>query len=86
MPISNAISFRDIKARARKAKEKKALYGPDIDLSRYTQHIERGKIESLEGLSQQAKEAAILTGMRLAGGADGQDHICRLINLLFMKV
>jgi uncharacterized protein len=39
--------------------------GPDIDLERYTKHIERGKIESLESLSHQAKEAAILTGISL---------------------
>jgi uncharacterized protein len=49
-------------ARAEKAKDKKAAMGPDIDLERYTKHIERGKIESLESLSHQAKEAAILNG------------------------
>jgi Fe-S cluster assembly scaffold protein SufB len=57
------IYLTDIKIRAEKAKEKKALFGPDIDLSRYTQHIERGRIESLENLSHQAKEAAIMTGI-----------------------
>src|SRR4030042_5823563 len=62
MPISNMyLSY--IKAKAEKAREKKALFGPDIDLTRYTQHIERGRIESLESLSRQAKEAAIMTGI-----------------------
>jgi len=55
----------DVKVRAEKAKGKKAIFGPDIDLSRYTQHIERGRIESLENLSQQAKEAAIMTGINI---------------------
>ncbi len=64
MPISTTY-LSEIKERARKAKDKKALYGPDIDLSRYTRHIERGKIESLESLSRHAKEAAIMTGMNL---------------------
>ena len=66
MSISNAY-LSTIKERALKAKDKKALYGPDIDLSRFTQHMERGRIESLEGLSQRAKEAAILTGMNCMG-------------------
>jgi len=64
MQISNAY-LDEIKARAEKAKDKKALYGPDIDLSLYTMHIERGRIESLESLSEQAKEAAIMTGINL---------------------
>src|SRR4030043_2250584 len=55
----------EIKVKAEKAKEKKAVFGPDIDLSRYTQHIERGRIESLENLSQQAKEAGIMTGINI---------------------
>src|SRR4030066_2288483 len=55
----------EIRERAERVKGKKALFGPDIDLSMYTQHIERGKIESLENLSLQAREAAILTGISL---------------------
>jgi Fe-S cluster assembly scaffold protein SufB len=62
MSISGAY-LTGVMAKAEKAKDKKALYGPDIDLSLYTQHIERGRIESLEGLSQQAREAAIITGI-----------------------
>ncbi|HJX02083.1 MAG TPA: SufD family Fe-S cluster assembly protein [Candidatus Humimicrobiaceae bacterium] len=64
MSISK-IYLSDVRVRAEKAKEKKAVFGPDIDLSRYTQHIERGRIESLENLSQQAKEAAIMTGINI---------------------
>jgi Fe-S cluster assembly scaffold protein SufB len=62
MSISKAY-LSDIKERAEGAKEKKAVLGPDIDLSRYNRHIEKGRIESLEGLSQQAREAAILAGI-----------------------
>lgn len=62
MSISKAY-LSDIKEKAGGAKEKKAVLGPDIDLSRYSQHIEKGRIESLEGLSQQAREAAILAGI-----------------------
>jgi len=64
MPISQSY-LREIEEKALKAVDKKALYGPDIDISKYTQHIERGKIESLEGLSKQAREAAIVTGINL---------------------
>ena len=64
MPISQSY-LREIEEKALKAVDKKALYGPDIDISKYTQHIERGKIESLEGLSKQAQEAAIVTGISL---------------------
>ena len=64
MPISQSY-LKEIEVKALKAVDKKALYGPDIDISKYTQHIERGKIESLEGLSKQAQEAAIVTGINL---------------------
>jgi len=64
MPISNAY-LSGIRAKAEKAKDRKAAMGPDIDLARYTQHIERGRIESLESLSRQAREAAILTGISI---------------------
>lgn len=62
MPISKTYLF-ELRNRAEVAKEKKAILGPDIDLSRYKQHIERGKIDTLEGLSEQAREAAILAGI-----------------------
>jgi Fe-S cluster assembly scaffold protein SufB len=55
----------DIMQKAEKAKEKKATFGPDIDLTYYTQHIERGRIESMESLSQQVKEAAVMTGINI---------------------
>lgn len=64
MSISKAY-LTEIMVRAEKAKDKKAAYGPDLDLSLYTGHIERGKIESLESLSQHAREAAVMTGMSL---------------------
>ena len=62
MSISKAY-LSDIRERAEGAKGKKAALGPDIDLSRYSQHIERERIESLEGLSQQAREAATMAGI-----------------------
>ncbi|NWF98056.1 MAG: SufD family Fe-S cluster assembly protein [Nitrospirae bacterium] len=64
MPITKEY-LKEIEEKALKAKDKKALYGPDINLEKYTQYIERGKIESLESLSRQVKEAAILTGINL---------------------
>ena len=57
--------FSDKRSKAEKAQDKKAALGPDIDLSKYQHHIERGKIESLESLSDQIKEAAILTGINM---------------------
>ncbi|KPK45660.1 MAG: ABC transporter ATP-binding protein [Nitrospira bacterium SM23_35] len=64
MPVRESYLL-EIREKAENAKDKKAAIGPDIDLSRYTQHIERGKIESLESLAMQAKEAAIMTGISL---------------------
>ncbi|NCO68256.1 MAG: SufD family Fe-S cluster assembly protein [Nitrospirae bacterium] len=57
------IYLSDIRVRAERVKDKKAAIGPDIDLSRYSEHIERGRIENLEGLSRQAKEAAVMAGI-----------------------
>lgn len=64
MPLRN-LYFEELREKAQGAKDKKAAFGPDIDLSRYTEHVERGKIESLESLAMQAKEAAIMTGINL---------------------
>ncbi len=64
MPVREAY-LSEIRAKAENAKDRKAAIGPDIDLSRYTQHIERGKIEGLESLPLQAQEAAIMTGISL---------------------
>ncbi len=64
MPISKTY-LAEVMVKAEKAKDKKAFYGPDVDLSLYTQHIERGRIESLESLSQHAREAAVMTGIDL---------------------
>jgi Fe-S cluster assembly protein SufB len=64
MPISTTY-LSDLRVRAEKAKEKKAALGPDIDISRYAKHIERGRIESLDGLPQQVKEAAIMAGINI---------------------
>jgi len=63
MPGISKTYLSDIRARAETAKEKKAALGPDIDILLYSQHIERGRIESLESLEQQAKEAALMTGI-----------------------
>lgn len=64
MPVGRAY-VEAMQEKAEAAKDKKAAFGPDIDLARYSQHIERGKIESLESLTTQAKEAAIMTGISL---------------------
>lgn len=64
MPVRESY-LASIKERAERARDKKAPYGPDIDLARYSEHIERGKVESLESLSHQIQEAAILTGISL---------------------
>lgn len=53
----------DIIQRAQKAIDKQAAFGPDIDLSYYKKYIERSRIDSLDSLSEQLKESAILTGI-----------------------
>lgn len=55
--------FSDIREKAEKARDKKAGLGPDVDIALYHEHIERGRIESLEGLPQQAQEAAVMSGI-----------------------
>ncbi|MGQ9569299.1 MAG: SufB/SufD family protein [Thermodesulfovibrionales bacterium] len=66
MSISK-IYVSEIRERAERAKEKKAALGPDIDLSKYRHHIERERLETLENLPMQSREAAILAGMDLRG-------------------
>lgn len=53
----------DIIQRAQKAIDKQATFGPDIDLSYYKNYIERSRIDSLDSLSEQLKESAIMTGI-----------------------
>ncbi len=65
----------DIIQRAQTAVEKKAVFGPDIDLSYYKGYIERGKIESLDSLSQQLKEAAIMTGIDITEEARAGSYL-----------
>jgi Fe-S cluster assembly scaffold protein SufB len=64
MPIDTHY-LSDLKIKAGKATKKKASLGPDIDISRYAQSIERGRIESLEGLPHQMQEAAVMAGMNI---------------------
>lgn len=62
MPVSKKY-IEEIQERAKKAIDKKAPFGEDIDLSKFQNYIERGKIESLELLPELAKEAALLAGV-----------------------
>jgi len=62
MPV-NKKYIKDIQDRARKAINKSAVYGEDIDLTKFQKYIERGKIESLELLPELAKEAALMAGV-----------------------
>ncbi|MCX7988842.1 MAG: SufD family Fe-S cluster assembly protein, partial [Thermodesulfovibrio sp.] len=59
MPVSKKY-IKQIQDRAKKAINKPALYGEDIDLNKFQKFIERGKIESLELLPELAKEAALM--------------------------
>ncbi|WP_028842189.1 SufB/SufD family protein [Thermodesulfovibrio yellowstonii] len=62
MPVSKKY-IKQIQDRAKKALNKTAVYGEDIDLNQFQKHIERGKIESLELLPELAKEAALMAGV-----------------------
>lgn len=69
----------EIRSKAEQAINKPALYGEDIDLSKFQKYIERGKIESLEVLPELAKEAALLAGIDVeekqrAGSYFQMDH------------
>ena len=62
MPISeNRLS--EIKSLAAAAKDKKALLGPDVDLERFKELVQRDRVESLSSLKAQTMEAAIMSGM-----------------------
>lgn len=62
MPISKKY-IKQIQDKAKKALNKPAIYGEDIDLTQFQKHIERGKIESLDILPELAKEAALMAGV-----------------------
>lgn len=62
MPVSKKY-IKQIQDRAKKALDKKSPFGEDIDLSKFQNYIERGKIESLELLPELAKEAALMAGV-----------------------
>jgi hypothetical protein len=54
----------DIKEKAEKAREKQAAVGPDIDLTAYSAAAEKqSEIESLTGLSGNARERAVSVGI-----------------------
>ncbi|HHV78835.1 MAG TPA: SufD family Fe-S cluster assembly protein [Firmicutes bacterium] len=55
--------LRELEQKALSAVEKRAAYGPDIDLNRYRNVGEHEKIEALESLSRQAREAAYMAGI-----------------------
>ncbi len=65
MPV-NREYIRQIQDRAKKAINKTATYGEDIDLNQFQKFIERGKVESLELLPELAKEAALMAGVDVA--------------------
>lgn len=62
MPVSKRY-IKQIQERAKKAINKPAPQGEDIDLNKFQKYIERGKIESLELLPELAKEAALMAGV-----------------------
>lgn len=71
--------LEEIRLRAEKAINKPAVYGEDVDLTKFQKYIERGKVESLELLPELAKEAALLAGVDVeekqrAGSYFQMDH------------
>jgi Fe-S cluster assembly scaffold protein SufB len=65
----------DLMEKARKAKDKKAPLGTDIDLEEYESEPEdHGKIEDLDTLPQEVVNAACNVGVSLEGGSSG-DYI-----------
>lgn len=53
----------EIRALAESARDKKAAYGPDLDLSRYNPAADAASVESLESLEKQVKEVALGVGI-----------------------
>ncbi|MCL4078268.1 SufD family Fe-S cluster assembly protein [Coriobacteriia bacterium Es71-Z0120] len=53
----------EIRALAESAREKKAAYGPDLDLSRFNPAADAASVESLESLEKQVKEVALGVGI-----------------------
>lgn len=62
MPVSKKY-IEEIQEKAKKAINKPAAIGPDIDLKEFQKFIERDKIKSLKLLPKMAKEAALLAGV-----------------------
>ncbi|MBC7265553.1 MAG: SufD family Fe-S cluster assembly protein [Coriobacteriia bacterium] len=53
----------EIRALAEAARDKKAAYGPDLDLSRFNPAADAQSVESLESLEKQVKEVALGVGI-----------------------
>lgn len=53
----------EIRALAEAARDKKAAYGPDLDLSRFNAARDAQSVESLESLEKQVKEVALGVGI-----------------------
>jgi Fe-S cluster assembly scaffold protein SufB len=53
----------EIRALAESARDKKAAYGPDLDLSRFNPAADAASVESLESLEKQVKEVALGVGI-----------------------
>lgn len=53
----------EIRALAESARDKKAAYGPDLELSRFNPAADAASVESLESLEKQVKEVALGVGI-----------------------
>ena len=66
------MSVPSIVEKARKAREKKALYGTDVDLESYESEArEHGTVEKAEELPSEVKKAALDVGVKLDAEASG---------------
>jgi len=66
MPVSEARD-KEIRNQAETAVDTTAGFGPDIDLSTFTEALERDKVESMESLEKQLREAALSVGIDATG-------------------
>ena len=65
MPISES-RLSEIRSLANAARDKKASLGPDIDLEKFKEFVQRNRVENLSSLNSQVREAAIMSGMDIA--------------------
>lgn len=73
--MTNEEYLHEIKQRAEAAYDKKATFGPDIDLEEFSICSPHERVDSIESISQSMKEAALYAGIDLLNTRDAATYV-----------